>query len=107
MPMEQEYRWRFSVPGDRLHVHMENWREGERVFDATLAMNREEITGASLRRALLRFPLMTMKVGAGIYLHAARLRWKGARFHPHPSMAPTSASAPEFAVAAPTRSRTP
>lgn len=110
MPMEQEYRWRFSTPGSRLGVHMENWREGECVFDATLTLDREEISGSSLRRALFRYPLMTMKVGAGIYGHAARLWWKGATFHPHPSTTsstPSDSSAvpPKPRIGAPARSR--
>lgn len=84
MPMEQLYDWRFSLPGSRLRVHMENWQEGQCLFDATLVMRRQELGGRSLGRVLWRYPLMTARVSAGIYWQALTLRAKGCPFHPHP-----------------------
>ena len=84
MPMEQSYRWRIGDPGERLAVAMENFEGEEKVFDAALALERREITGASLARSLALFPWMTAKVIAAIYWQAFRLWLKGVRFHPHP-----------------------
>ena len=108
MPMAQEYVWHFSEPGDLLSVHMENHAapptpesaaraerasSGEdatkaeslaKVFDASLRLRRSEITGASLARVLVRFPLMTARVAAGIYWHALKLRLKGTPYIAHP-----------------------
>ena len=28
MPMDMRYDWCFGAPGEGLHVHMENWRDG-------------------------------------------------------------------------------
>jgi hypothetical protein len=92
MGMDQRYRWRLTEPGARLGVHMESVEAGRVVFDATLALRREEITGRSLARALVRFPFMTGRVIAAIYLQALRLRLKGARFHPHPRRTPCISS---------------
>lgn len=84
MDMAQSYRWRFSEPGDSLAVHMENIENGEVVFDATMQLERTEMTAASLARVLAQYPLMTVKVVGAIYWQALKLWWKGCRFYPHP-----------------------
>ena len=84
MPMDMTYRWRFSEPGRRLAVHMENSRDGDAIFDATLTLSRREITGYSLAGVLLRFPFSTLQVLAAIYWQALRLKLKGMPFHDHP-----------------------
>ncbi|HUL94441.1 MAG TPA: DUF1365 domain-containing protein [Usitatibacter sp.] len=85
MPMEMEYDWSFTTPGEWLAVHMANRRGGRRVFDATLALRRREISGASLAAALARYPFLTANIVRAIYWQALRLRLKGAPFHPHPA----------------------
>ena len=87
MPMDMDYRWWFSRPGERLAVHMANTQGGLPVFDATLALERQEITGPALARVLLRFPFSTLRVLAGIYWQALRLKLKGVPVHDHPRMA--------------------
>jgi DUF1365 family protein len=84
MAMDQEYTWLFSDPGRDLMVHMENREDSERLFDATLRLHREEITGGSLARALVRYPWMTARVAAGIYWQALRLRLKRTPYYDHP-----------------------
>lgn len=84
MGMEQRYRWRFNEPGSRLHVHMESREASEKVFDATLSLERVEISSRTLTAALISHPWMTAKVAAGIYWQALRLRLKGAPYHEHP-----------------------
>jgi uncharacterized protein len=84
MPMEQEYEWRITEPGDALHVRIANLDGGSRVFDATLAMRRRELSPALMTRVLLTYPPMSLAVPARIYANALRLKLKGARYHPHP-----------------------
>ncbi|WP_108125470.1 DUF1365 domain-containing protein [Saccharospirillum mangrovi] len=84
LPMEMKYRWVFGTPEQTLRVHLENYRQGERQFDATLVLEAKDISSAHLNRALIRFPWMTVKVVTGIYWHALRLWLKGIRFYPHP-----------------------
>jgi uncharacterized protein len=84
MPMDVQYDWRFTAPQDGLFVHMENHREGRPVFDATLNLHRRPITGASLARALIAFPAMTVQITALIYWQALKLILKRTPFFTHP-----------------------
>jgi uncharacterized protein len=94
LPMETRYRWRFTEPGARLTVHLRNEEQGRRAFDATLRLERREISARSLAGVLLRFPFMTMKIVVLIYWQALRLKFKGAIFYPHPAKRETGMENP-------------
>ena len=82
--MDMQYDWRFSSPAQALRVHMENSRDGHKEFDATLTLQRQEITSASLARALLAFPFITLQVVALIHWQALKLIIKRVPFYSHP-----------------------
>jgi DUF1365 family protein len=84
MPMDIDYDWRFSKPGEHLNVHMENYREGSKLFDATLTLERTAMTSISLARVLIQYPWVTVKVVAGIYYQALRLWLKKTPIYSHP-----------------------
>jgi len=87
MPMDMRYQWCFSAPSNRLFVNIQNFKEGEHVFDATLALRQEPITVRALTRLLIGFPLMTLKVIIAIHWEALKLWRKRTPFHPHPRLA--------------------
>jgi len=90
MPMDMDYRWRFSVPDESLRVHMENWKDNAKQFDATLTLKRQEISSPSLARALLAFPMMTLQVVTLIHWQALKLLLKRVPFFTHPDKVATT-----------------
>ncbi|MBI5015349.1 MAG: DUF1365 domain-containing protein [Deltaproteobacteria bacterium] len=84
LPMELEYAWSFTDPGESLGVDMEDVGPEGTVFAAELRLARRPLTGPALARVLLQYPVVTVKVVAAIYWQALRLKLKGVPFYPHP-----------------------
>lgn len=87
MPMDCDYRWRFTAPADDLHVHMQVWRQDTCQFDTGLVLQRRPLDGRGLAGVLLRYPLMTAKVIGAIHWQALKLWLKRTPVHDHPSIA--------------------
>ena len=88
--MDINYDWRFREPGDSLSVHMIDYENGEKLFDASLALQRREITGRSLTKVLFQYPVLTAKVVTMIYWQALRLVLKRTPIFTHPRKKPVS-----------------
>jgi DUF1365 family protein len=84
MGMDHVYEARATEPGSELAVHIDSERGGERVFSATLTMERVALTPAAAARLSARYPLASARVLSLIYGHAVGLKLTGARVHPHP-----------------------
>jgi DUF1365 family protein len=84
MPMDIDYHWALSSPAEHLSVYMASSKDGERFFNASMALQQRPINSMSLASVLLRFPLMTMKVMFAIHWEALRLWAKRVPFYDHP-----------------------
>jgi uncharacterized protein len=83
--MDYRYSARLTVPGQTLSFHIEN-RVGDAVhFDATLKLQRSELTARSLSRLVSRYPLGPARTVALIWAHGIGLRLAGVRAFPHPA----------------------
>ncbi|MDH4232183.1 MAG: DUF1365 domain-containing protein [Nitrospirota bacterium] len=82
--MGMDYDWTFTVPGESLKVHMIDFDQGQRFFEAELTLSKREISAPALRLMLMQYPFVTVKVVAAIYWQALRLLIKGAKFYTHP-----------------------
>lgn len=84
MDMDYEYRFRLTEPAHRLAVIIQQFRRGELALVATQTGDAQPLTNPALFRAVLRTPLMTLKVIAAIHWQALKIWLRGARFHPTP-----------------------
>ena len=83
-PMDLEYAWKGKTPADDLLIHLDVIRGTDTVLDATLVLERQEMTAKIMNMYLLSYPLMTIKVFIGIYWQALKLFLKGISYHPNP-----------------------
>lgn len=77
LPVDLDYAFALTAPGDRLVAHMDARRGGAVCLDATLTLERRPWHAREIRRTLVRHPAMTAAVVAGIHWQAARLWCKG------------------------------
>jgi DUF1365 family protein len=95
MPPDCTYRFRIAPPGKRIGLSiLEDDAEGL-LLTASFTGTRQELSNGALLQMLLRYPLMTLKVVAGIHWEAAKLVAKGFRIFDHkPAVQRIASSAP-------------
>ena len=96
MPMDCVYRFRIAPPAARVGISiLEDDAEGL-LLTAVFTGERREISSGLWWRLLLGYPLMTLKVVAGIHFEAVRLLIKGLPyFRWHPAERGIAVSAPK------------
>jgi len=78
------YHFRMLPPSDKVRWRiLETDREGP-ILSAVFSGERQKLTTTVLARLLLRIPLLTWKIMAGIHYEALKLWLKGARYHRRP-----------------------
>jgi uncharacterized protein len=78
--MAAGYRFTLRRPGERIHVLIRETIGDEPLLTAAFTGRRRDFTDRQLLVALMRFPLMTLKVVAAINYEALRLWAKGVGF---------------------------
>lgn len=92
MPMACSYAFRVLVPGERVAISILTRDEDGPLLSASFSGARTPLSDATLLRAILAHPLMTLKVTLGIHWEALKLLFKGFSVHPH-RPAPSAAGA--------------
>ena len=64
---------------------MQSHEQETALFDATMNLQRTEISRRALARVLAQYPFITARVTGAIYWQALRLWLKRIPFYPHPS----------------------
>ncbi|MEI7609340.1 MAG: DUF1365 domain-containing protein [Rhodospirillaceae bacterium] len=84
IPQAAQYRFQVEEPGERLSVLIRESVDDEEILRAGLTGRRAPLSDRTLALALVRHPLMTLKVILAIHWHALWLWLKGAKFHHRP-----------------------
>jgi hypothetical protein len=90
--LDQHYEYAFSEPEDEVWARVHVRENGHVPLSAVLHGHRQELTNATLGRALVRYPLMPMQVTALIHWQALRLWLKKVPFHRKPPFVPGEGS---------------
>lgn len=81
LPLAGQYRFRLLPPGEKIGIHITQLSDSGAVqLLATQTGRHEALNDHSLLKAVIRHPLMTVKVTAGIHWEALQLWRKGAAF---------------------------
>jgi DUF1365 family protein len=91
--MDARYHFRILPPGETVRLRIHETEQGEPLLAATFTGERRKLDDRTLAGCLLKFPLMTWKIMAGIHWEALKLWLKGARFRRSPPAPATSSHA--------------
>lgn len=83
LEMDYHYHLRCKLTSDTIIIYMENLRDQQCHFDATLTLSAQPITHKTLAKSLWHFPWMTGKVITTIYWQALKLWCKRTPFIEH------------------------
>jgi DUF1365 family protein len=93
LEMGGEYRFRLSEPTEQLSVMIRQFHaDGRLKLVASQTGRGEPLTEASLRRAVRRMPLMSLKVIAAIHWQALKIWLRGTPYVPKPAVPPHEVS---------------
>lgn len=88
MDMDMTYAFRVAAPAERVTVAIRTGDKDGLLLFAALNGERRPLTERALLRAVLAYPLLTLKVVGAIHWHALRMMLKGFRLRSRPKPPP-------------------
>lgn len=85
MPMDADYQFRMVAPDDRVAVCIRQSLDKSSLLHATFTGRKKPMTDRNLSATFFKYPLMTLKVIAGIHWEAFHLWRKGVKLQPRVS----------------------
>ena len=85
MAMGMDYRFRIGPPGENVALHITGSDDEGPLIVASFSGKRRPLRDGTLLRAFFSYPLLTLKVVAGIHWEALLLWAKGIRLHERPA----------------------
>lgn len=85
MAMGMNYRFRIGLPGSNVAVHITGSDDHGPLIVASFSGGRRALTDAALLRAFFSYPLLTLKVIAGIHWEALLIWAKGVPLQERPA----------------------
>ncbi len=83
LSMDCDYAFRIAPPGENILIAIRESEKGIAVLNAAFSGKRQPLTDRNLTLALLRHPLMTLKIVGAIHFEALRLWLKRVPTHAH------------------------
>ncbi len=77
---DANFDFTLEVPGEKLNIRIDDYKEARKIFISTLTGTRKELTDSRLFLYALRFPLITLQVIGLIHWNAFLLWMKGLRY---------------------------
>lgn len=71
--LDDEFDFRLQIPGEKLNIKIDDYRNGGRFFISTLTGEKQPLTNANILRSFFRFPLVTLRVIYLIHWQALKL----------------------------------
>lgn len=78
---DTNFDFNLGIPGEKLNVRIDDYKDGERFFISTLTGVQKPLTNLNLLLYGLRFPLITLRIITLIHWHALRLWLKKLPYH--------------------------
>lgn len=79
-PVNMTYKWGSSLPDDHLTISIDTYQAKNKVFFASMRLERLSFSRKNIAFSLMTFPFSTMSVVLGIYWQALKLFLKGVPF---------------------------